>query len=456
QGYKGLSIGLEICLNLMDKFWDTMFPPLKRIRGRSAAFIWLASRITPLIQEKAPSQNDAEAIQSSAITMEKLVQMIDEKFGSNTPTNSETPNLLDLRKVLQGYALKFKAEEKKVEEKPKTETTEKPAEQVQPKTTATTATTAPTEFTSAVNAHQVIARACGYLRGLKPDDPIPYKLIRIIRWYPVESLPPAVNGKTQIPGILPQLVQGFQNLFNGGEWETLLRQSEANFSNSPFWFDLQRFIDRAMTELGPTYTNARQAVRVELATLIKRLPNILNLTFNNDIPFADDQTKMWIEADVLASIASAQPTTSQPDKKESEESSSEGNIDEIVKEAKRIAVGGKLEDGISLLKKHLLTASLGREQFIWKLNIAKLCLDAGNPRLALPQLESLDEEIKKYSLEQWEPELATEAVKSLYQCRSKLMQDIKQPAPQLAELIDELYARLCRLDVLSALLLDKK
>jgi hypothetical protein len=36
------------------------------------------------------------------------------------------------------------------------------------------------------------------------------------------------------------------------------------------------------------------------------------------------------------------------------------------------------------------------------------------------------------------------------------MQDIKQPAPQLAELIDELYARLCRLDVLSALLLDKK
>jgi len=451
QGYEGLSVGLEICLMLMDKFWDTMLPPLKRIRGRAGAFILLASRITPQIQEKEPTPNEAEAAQSSAVTIEKLVQMIDEKFGDKTPTNSESPNLFDLRKALQGYATKFKAQEKPKEQPKQAETTEKPAEQRQAATTESAPIS--TEFTSAENAYQIILKASNYLRESKPENPVPYKLNRIIRWYPIEKSPPAANGKTQLPGILPQLVQGFQNLLGNGEWETLLRQSEANFPNALFWFDLQRFIDRAMTELGPTYANAQQVVREEMGKLVTRLPDVLDLQFKNGIPFADGQTRMWIEAEVMPSIASAPPEAKGVAKPAEGETSS-GDMDEIIKEARRIVAGGKLEEAVSLLKKHLSNASLGREQFLWRLNTAKLCLDAGNAKLALPQLESLDEEIKKFSLEQWEPQLAAEVVNTLYQCRRKLMQDIKQPSPELAEIVNELYARLCRLDVLAALTLD--
>jgi type VI secretion system protein VasJ len=449
QGYKGLNIGLEICLNFVDKFWETMYPPLKRIRGRSGLFIWLASRITPLITGKEPSANEAEVVQSSAVLIEKLVQMIDEKFGDNSPVRSETPNLLDLRKVLQGYASKLKV----VEEAPKPEAAEKPSEQHQ--TTATTsATSVPTEFTSAENAYQIILKAAAYLRESKPEDPMPYRLNRIIRWYPIEKLPPATSGKTVLPGILPQLVQGFQNLLNGAEWETLLRQSESNFINSPFWFDLQRFIDRAMTELGPTYISSRQAIREELAGLVRRLPGILDLQFKNGIPFADGQTKMWIDAEVMPSVAAAQPEAKEASQTEEGEKSQKGNMDQIVAEARRIVAGGKLEEAVSLLKSHLTNAPLGREQFLWRLNTARLCMDAGNLRIALPQLESLDEEMKKFSLEQWEPELAAEVVRALLQCRRKLMQDVKQPSAELTAMLNDLYARLCRLDVLAALNLD--
>lgn len=449
QGYQGLNIGLEICLNLLDKFWDTMFPPLKRIRGRVGTLVWFASRITPLITAKEPAQNEAEAVKSSAVIIEKLVQMIDDKFGDNSPTRSEPPNFFDLKKAIQTHALKFKEEEPA----PKPEVVEKPPEQRQTATTTTTSTApAPTEFTSVENAYQIIIRASAYLRESKPDSPIPYRLNRIVRWHPMEKLPPATGGKTQLPGILPQLVQGFQNLLASGEWETLLRQSESNFLIAPLWFDLQRFINRAMTELGPMYTMAQKAIREELASLVIRLPEILDLQFKNGIPFADAQTKMWIEAEVMPSIASEKPQVS-VSKTEENEASDKG-MDEIVAEARRIVAGGKIEEAVSILKNHLINASLGREQFLWRLNIAKLCLDAGNLRLALPQLESLDDEVQKYSLEQWEPELATEVVKALYQCRRKLMQDIKQPSAELTELINTLYARLCRLDVLSALTLD--
>jgi type VI secretion system protein VasJ len=449
QGYSGLSIGLEICINFLEKFWETMYPPLKRIRGRAAPLAWFATRMTPLITEKVPGNNEAEAVQSSARNIERLVQLIDEKFGDNSPTRGDSPNLLDLRKALQAHAIKFKVEETVA----KPEVAEKPPEEhptVAPSATTTTAPTA--EFTSVASANQFILRVSTYLRETKPDDPVPYKIARVIRWYPITKLPPATNSKTEIPGILPQLLQGFQNLLNSGEWDKLLKQSEGNFGNSPFWFDLQRFIDRAMTELGSSYELARQVIREELASLVRRLPGILDLQFKNGIAFADGQTKMWIETEVMPSVASA-PTETKVAAGKAGDTLKE-SINEVVAESRKIAAGGKLNDAISLLKEHLATSALRREQFLWKLNMAKLCLEAGNVKLALPQLESLDEEVSQFSLEQWEPELALEVIRTLYQCRRKLIQDIKQPSVEVTTIVNDLYARLCRLDALSALNLD--
>jgi len=457
QGYKGLSIGLEICSNIIDKFWEVLYPPLKRIRGRAAPIIWLSARLTPLVTEKAPTNSDAEAVISCATNLEKFVELLDAKFGDNSPTKSDAPNILDLRKVIQSYAIKFKVEEKPAQ----AEVIEKPPEQqATPSTTVTTAsaTSPPTtgqavEFTSVDSAYQFIMRAANFLRENKPDNPIPYKLSRIVKWYPMTKLPPATDGKTQIPGILPQLVQAFQNLINSAEWDILLKQSEANFPNAPLWFDLQRFIDRAMTELGASYESARQVIREEMANLVRRFPGILDLQFKNGIPFADGQTKMWVEAEVLPSVATT-ISESGGAKVSEETTSKKDGIAEIVAEARRIVAGGKLEDALSLLNGHLINASLRRDQFLWRLNLAKLCLDAGNAKLALPQLESLDEEVRQFSLEQWEPDLAVDVLRSLLQCRKKLMQDIKQPSPELMSIINELYSRLCRLDVVSALNLD--
>jgi type VI secretion system protein VasJ len=456
QGYGGLSAGLEICINLLDKFWETLYPPLKRIRGRSAPLAWFATRMTPLVTEKVPGNDEAEAIQSSASNIEKLIQLIDEKFGDNSPTRGDSPTFLDLRKALQAHASKFKVEE--VVAKP--EVVEKPPEErpavVSSAMTSAPAATAPvpTEFTSVANANQIILKASSYLRETKPDDPIPYRIARIIRWYPVIKLPLATNSKTEIPGILPQLVQGFQTLLNSGEWDKLLKQSEGNFGNSPFWFDLQRFIDRAMTELGSSYESARQVIREELLSLVRRIPGILDLQFKNGIAFADGQTKMWIETEVIPSIASIPAETKIVTDTGKGGDTSKESINEVVAEARKIAAGGKLNDAISLLKNHLVTSALHREQFLWKLNMAKLCLEAGNAKLALPQLESLDEEVSQFSLEQWEPELALEVIRALYQCRRKLIQDIKQPSVEITTIVNDLYARLCRLDTLSALNLD--
>jgi hypothetical protein len=76
-------------------------------------------------------------------------------------------------------------------------------------------------------------------------------------------------------------VQGFQNVFNSGDWAKLLKQSENQFPNSQYWLDLQRYIDLAMTNLGEDYQSAQQAVREEVGALVRRLPEIVELPYPN-------------------------------------------------------------------------------------------------------------------------------------------------------------------------------
>ena len=38
DGYAGLSAGLDMCDNLLTNFWDTMYPPVARKRGRIEPF----------------------------------------------------------------------------------------------------------------------------------------------------------------------------------------------------------------------------------------------------------------------------------------------------------------------------------------------------------------------------------------------------------------------------------
>jgi len=442
KGYSGLSDGFEICINLLEGYWDNLYPPLKRIRGRSAAFMWLASKLTPLVAKKEPVGNEAEIMQNCAKLIERLVQVIDEKFGDNSPTNAESPNLLDLRKSIQGYAVKMKVEEPASQP-------EKPVEQraaAQPALTTTTA-----EITSVSNAHQWILKASAYIRENQPDDPIPYRLNRVIRWHPILKLPSANNGRTEFPGILPQLVQGFQNLLDNGDRDKLVRQSETNFANSPMWFDLQRFIDRAMSELGPTYQNAQNVIREEILSLVRRLPGILDLQFKNGIPFADGQTKMWIET-LSPSVSGneAQPATQASAPENSHD------IEKIFAEAKLLAANGEFQKAVSLLLDRINNSSKRRDQFLWKLKLSELCLDAGHHRLAIPLLESLDDNIRQFSLEQWEPDISAGVVKALFQCKRKIMQEKQPPPPpDINDQISGLYARLCQLDMLSALALEK-
>jgi type VI secretion system protein VasJ len=448
QGYSGLSTGIQIFVALLENFWETLYPPIRRMRGREAAILRLLDKIGPEITKKEPAESGAEALRDCVKHIQKLSQLVSERFGESSL------NFSSLGKAIQVQALKVKMEEPS--SLPKTEAAERPPERVATGATAPS-TTAEMEFTSVSNAHQFILKAAAYIRESNPADPVPYRISRAIKWQPIEQtlLAKANKGKTQIPGILPQNLKAFKDLIVNAEWDILLRQSENRFPDSPLWFDLQRYIDRAMKELGESYGNAQRAIREELASLVRRLPGILDLQFNNGIPFADAQTRIWIDAEVLPSVSPAvDEDKALSSTIQSGKTSDEEDLDRIFAEARRLIGNGSFQDAVLLLKEKLATAPLRREQFLWKLNLAKICFEAGHERLALPQLESLDNEVRQFSLEQWEPNLSVEVLRTLLQCKRKVMLDAKYPQAEINKQTNELYTRLCQLDLLSAMSLD--
>ena len=116
-------------------------------------------------------------------------------------------------------------------------------------------------------------------------------------------------------------------------------------------------------------------------------------------------------------------------------------------EARKLVARKSFPEAAALLQKESRTAVNRRDRFLGRLYLAKLCAEAGRGDLALPQLEGLDEEGRKFALEEWEPSLALEIARELWRCHK---------ASSTPEKAVEYYGRLCRLDLGAALAVDGK
>jgi type VI secretion system protein VasJ len=116
-------------------------------------------------------------------------------------------------------------------------------------------------------------------------------------------------------------------------------------------------------------------------------------------------------------------------------------------EARKLVARKSFPEAAALLQKELRSAVNRRDRFLGRLYLARLCAEAGRSDLALPQLEGLDEEGKKFALEEWEPSLAAEIARELWRCHKT------SATPERAA---EFYGRLCRLDLGAALAAEKK
>ncbi len=442
KGYAGLAAGLELCRDLLKNFWDTGFPPPARIKGRAEPFAWLSERGGRAVERLKGSPADAEAVKKAQANLEELSSLLQEKLAANNP------GLGDLSRALSS---RFSQLEKKSA----------------PAATGSTASSTPSpgtgaafpsEITSPEQADEIFpsVQEAGFLvagawRAADPTDPRPYQLTRALVWAQVADLPPAEDGLTQLPGPPDHVKEAWENLFSEGSFAELLEGAESYFGQTVFWLDLHRYVVKSLEGLGAEYARARLAVVGELKSLLGRLPGLLDLKFSDELPFASDDAKKWLAAEVLTGGSSV----SMPEPSGPSAAAASEKLTETVKKAGELSKKKKTTEAVNLFQEGIKATTEKREQFIWRLSLARFCLSAKLPQVAVPHLEQLEREVGRFSLEEWEPRLALDGLVLLYRAYQKAL-DEEKAFPDTGEKAQKLFARLCQLDPMMALSLGKK
>jgi type VI secretion system protein VasJ len=234
------------------------------------------------------------------------------------------------------------------------------------------------------------------------------------------------------------------------DWPALVEGAETAFAGSPLWFDTHLFSVTGLEALGEKHEAAAETIQTELAVLVRRLPGLTSLQFAGGVPFASPETQKWVNSEVQSRLGHPGGSGSP-----SGDHTPEG-LTEAVDLARQMAARGKLNDAVRRMQEGIAATGGHRARFLWRLELARLCLDSGRVVLAAPLLEELEGVIERHNLEDWEPELCKSVFTALLGARRALLKDARKATPELVQKTNQLHDRLSRLDPMAVLSLDGK
>lgn len=429
QGISGLSDGIAILNGLIGTHWDDMTPAARRIRGRRNQMQWWLEQIHDLLNEKA-------LMSLAPIPADQHAQMLQDwsDLSDTWDTHDDEPPAF--------YSLKAVLERLPVQSEPEAEsnsqsldTQSQNTQSISPVTTDSRSTSEPeltaAPVTTAVNTPDLSApslsalslpdtpadlvsvteRALTNLQPLaswlldqNPEHPLAYRINRICAWTTLETLPVANDGITRLLEPTTVIRDNLAKVIEGGDVLSLIRFAESRLVTTPCWLDLNHLSFKALTELG--YTQAARAIADETAWLIRRLPGLEALHFAHDMPFAQTQTQEWL-ATLKTGATSAASGASHVSNKQSD--ASESSLQSLKKDALAKARSGELSQAIESLQSAFSATSSASERFKVRLAQCELIHQFDRKTDLRPMILPIVEDLKKFKLPIWEPELASQA-----------------------------------------------
>lgn len=438
HGYDGMSAGLQVCSDLVTTYWDVLDPPPTRKRGRIEAFVWLTERGGKSAARKQAGGSTKASLESCLELLKSLQAALTDKLGNDAPGFGDLER--EIRERLRSIESNEKAAEARKEQLAKVAAGE------------VDETTTPDQARQILDKLQTtIHKISDVLRRGALGDATPYRINRAAAWGSLSMAPPNENGVSQVPPPPAELAGKLLELYSKGEWTALVEMAESAFPSAPLWFDLQRWIAQGLSNLGQSHVAAYHSIIVDLAALLTFIPELQELSFDGGTPFASAETQKWLKEEVLPRRGASIPGSGSSDL--GSMGSPEALL-EVAAEARKLAARGQLAHAVGKMQEGLRSTGDHRGQFLWRLELARICLESSQPQLAAPLLEELEGDILKHQLEQWEPRLCLAAYTALLSARRMLLNDSRRATPELAEKTNQLHERIARLDLATALSLD--
>jgi type VI secretion system protein ImpA len=503
-GFDGLRQGLDLMRGLLDKYWDSLYPEIDEgdLEFRAAPLNWIGSKLhisvksAPLTKagynwfkykesrevgyEAAAQDDDKLEARKAALAAKKisaeqfdaairnspddfyeelnkslqgcfeslaaLDALCKERFANAAPTfSSLRASLQEAQDLLHVLLANRPGKSAAVAEgRPAAEHTAEGEEVPEPEAgpPERSSRTLVREPGSREEATQHLLASVRYLRHDDPSSPVPYLLLRALRW-----------GELRAPGQDPEALLEpppnevrlhLKQLAGASEWGELLEAAEQAMSQpcGRGWLDLQRLAVQACAGLGDSYNAVAAAIRAELQAVLAVMPELPRWNLLDDTPAANPETRRWLR-DLTESSNGPQPAASVLHTDENG-AASETPPPDSFDLALKAACAGREEEALRMLAREMSQERCGRARFHRRVQIAQICLAAGHAAIACAILVELAAEIEERRLEQWEdPETLAHPLVLLFRCLGKLKRDREEK--------DQVYARICRLDPVQAL-----
>jgi len=472
EGYQGLVVGLKVLNDMVEAHWDGLFPPVKRMRARQTAFVWLAEKAAIIVAEKIPAADELDTVIQAEKMLRQLNSLLVDKMADQAPL------LSDLSRPLKGYKQSAEAELAKAEAPKSEPQVASVNEQSAPAASNSEPVTAPSPSSVAPEKPPPVAAkpaskvataelSTGTLESendckksfrqiqsavrdvstffisQKLTDPRGYRLTRVAVWLSVDNAPPANDGVTQVVPPAAERLKFLSAKLEKAEHAELIPELEKTISRAPFWLDGHFMVVKCLRALGAQYEKAAQTVIRETACFLSRLPELVELSFADQTPFASDQTRLWLTAEVLQS--GTHDASSQAEAADAAEAWSIALTD-----ASRLAASGDSDKAIALINDGLRQAGCMREQIYWRSTLAQLLLQIGQANAAASLLEQVINQLDEPQVSTWEPAMMALIYNLLFQSYQK-QQVKKKDDAVLKEKTAATFRKLCWFDPITAL-----
>jgi type VI secretion system protein ImpA len=309
----------------------------------------------------------------------------------------------------------------------------------------------PAERRGAIKA---VAGAAAALRKLDPFSPAPYLMMRGLRWGELRA---ALSNQdmTLLEGPPTELRQHIKRLAIEGKWSELLETTENSMSLpcSRGWLDLHKFAVDACAGLGSDYSGIAIAIRSELKTLTRDVPQVLEVSLLDDTPAANSETQAWLR-ELLAETPSSVPEGASAREGDPvaeapviENHSAPGWHRKFVDSydlANEALKAGQTEKAIETMMHEVERQLTGRGRFFRKWQLAEICVAAGKTEIAQPIIEDLAASIENHHLEAWEnPKTIAKALVMIMRNYQRVQQDDSEK--------QRLFQKVVRLDPVQAI-----
>ncbi len=435
EGSTGFLAGLCILNDFVEGYWEILFPPLKRIRGRRNAITWWGE----CLQEILPTLESPALSPEDLATAKSLIRNLNATLGEKDPDGPLLNALIPLVSALPV---------REIEPPPKTGETSSsppsPTPAYQEPATVQKSSAEPS-FLPESDPEETLEQIYLALKNVSetiqesvPTDFRSYRYARMSLWDSITDLPDSHNGITRIPPPPHPVQSALSSMLESGNREDLLAFCEKQQLTYPFWLDLSFHGADTLEQMGEEGKQACEALKEEVRFLTGRLPGIEFLAFSDETPFLSPSGREWVEH-----------------LRSGEEHSPDGNRDALsvsaILEPVRLMIGEeRLPEAARRFEEARGSAPTGQFRFLLNTEFLSLVIGKGRDFPVEILALSLLLEMERIGLQNWDPSLCRRVIPLLYQVFSQ------SDDASLQQKADELMRWLVELDLSKAVEIFQK